>query len=163
MKTRHWVPAFAFVTALAFVSAACKDSNTIAGPPPTPSPTPTPPQAALIAGAWEGTFKSQWPIDGCGLESPARATFTGVGNQVTGHLEVTGNPCGFRELTFEGTIELSGYPLERNLSGRITGDPFADGSAQGVLGSESVSYDFVMLDVRNGPTPAGRISLTRSP
>jgi hypothetical protein len=171
MKTRHWGPIFAFVTALAFVSAGCKDSNTIAGPPPTPSPTPLTPSPTptptpapdLISGAWEGTFESQWPTAGCSSESPARATFTGVGNQVTGRLEVTGNPCGFRELTFEGTIEMSRYYLQRDLSGRIAGDPFTDGSAQGVLGSESTSYDFVMLHLRNGPTAAGTIWLTRTP
>ena len=162
-KARHWGPVFAFVTSLAFVSAACKDANTVAGPPLTPTPTPTSGPANLIAGAWDGTFDSQWPIDGCGLESPARATFTGVGNQVTGHLEVTGNPCGFRELTFEGTIEISAYALQRDLSGRTTGDPFTDGSAQGVLGSESTDYDFVMLKLRNGPTAAGTIWLTRTP
>ena len=82
---------------------------------------------------------------------------------MTGHLEVTGNPCGFRELTFEGTIELSAFEFNRNLSGRITGDPLTDGSTEGVLGSDSTAFDFVLLRLRNGPTAAGTIYLTRTP
>jgi hypothetical protein len=155
--------AIAAAAALIF-AAGCPDSDTVTGTGAVRTPTPSPNyDAALIAGAWEGTFESQWSIDGCGLESPARATFTGVGNQVTGHLEVTGNPCGFRELTFEGTIEKSAFPLQRDLSGRITGDPFIEGTAQGVLGSESTSFDFVILNLRNGGTAAGRLSFTPSP
>src|SRR4029450_3010325 len=119
MKTRHWRPILAFVTALAFVSAACKDSNTVSGPPPTPTPaltptplTPTPVATVNVEGAWVGTFDS---IDlDCAVGTAASATFTQSGSSVEGVLDMTEAGCGGTEVGFHGVM--NGDHLQGNLN-----------------------------------------------
>jgi hypothetical protein len=150
-------------SAALLVAVGCRGSDTVTGPRrsgvPTPTPrpavpTPTLPSTSAISGWWVGTFESTSAATRC--KSPARATFSAAGNQVTGRLEVVGEPCLFRDVGFEGTLEMTSWN-EGSLKGRITGDPFTDGSAQGVLGSEMMEFDFVMLELRDGPNPADGI------
>src|SRR5262245_60147547 len=143
--------------AILIVFPACQHSNTVTGPPPPASQPPV----ADLSGRWEGPFESQWTTGLCGFRSPARATFAVAGSEVTGNIEVVGNPCGFANLVLQGTLEMNSQ-LGGNLTGRISGEPFTDGSATGVVGSESGLLDFMILGLRNGTTAAGgRLTLTR--
>jgi len=83
---------------------------------------------------------------------------------VTGRLEITGEPCVFRDVLFDGTLEESGYFHQWSLKGRISGDPFADGSAQGKFVLEQpFDDDWIRLDLREGSTTVGVLYLQRNP
>jgi len=143
------------------LAASCSDSDPVTGPRGA-ARTPTPTPADAISGLWVGAVDSWEPADQC--RSGARATFTARSSQVTGRLEITGEPCVFRDVLFDGTLEESGYFHQWRLKGRISGDPFADGSAQGKFVLEQpFDDDWIRLDLREGSTTVGVLYLQRNP
>jgi len=151
----------AIIAAAALIFATgCANSDQVSGPREA-ARTPTPTPAEAMSGLWMGAVDSWEPADQC--RSGARATFTASSGQVTGRLEVTGDPCVFRNVLFEGTLEKSGYYSQWHLKGRISGDPFTDGSAQGNFTIDSVDGDWIRLDIRDGRITVGVLWLKRSP
>lgn len=94
MKTRRWGPVFVFVTVLAFVSAACKDSNAVVAPS----------EPVNLAGAWVGTFESFDWLD-CNSGTVASATLTQEGTTIEGVLHMAREGCGAENVLFHGSLD----------------------------------------------------------
>lgn len=110
------------------LAAACRDSDTLTGPPASPAP------AASIAGAWTGTyFINDAELEGCSSELPAGATFEQDGTRVVGRLNARGG-CGL-DYAFEGTLQ--GNRLEGTLSN--SENPGFTGSASGFLSGATLT------------------------
>ena len=94
MKTRRWGPVFAVAIVLAFVSAACKESNTVVAPS----------GPVTLEGAWVGTFDSfEWLECGSGIA--ASATFTQEGSTIEGVLHMARSGCGAENVLFRGSLD----------------------------------------------------------
>jgi hypothetical protein len=114
--------AVAAAAAVALLSAACKDSNSITAPAAT-----SPSAAVNVAGTWTGSFES---YSTTGATSSASATFQQNGSDVTGTLAA--DSCGIRG-AFRGTV--SG----KQLTGRLGMRGCLGGAVSGTVSESGLS------------------------
>jgi len=133
-------PVVAGAAIVAFL-AGCQETTSPIEPIPTGN----------VAGEWTGKFDSADPID-CDNEVPAQASFQQDGSAVVGTI-ATESVCGFRGVTFQGTLK------GNHLSGTVTGGGFASGSgANGYLSEASLE---LAVFNSSGYIPGGQMHLHR--
>jgi hypothetical protein len=154
-----------FMASLAVTLMTAPGCNNSGPTAPRSAVVPTPgaqaPVEGALAGTFAGTYASYYTGPG-GCTNTVAATFTATGNRVTGHLQTTGAACGFQQIVFEGTFQETNR-FYGNLTGRITGEPFVNGSATGyVTASAADDGPRIRLALSDGPAGVGAVTLVRT-